>query len=159
MKLPVLIALLFALLFLPPAQISAATSDEAAMEKMNRSLLPAEVAGSTIPPQKSIFRPFLGSLSSLSTFLGRMFGLSINLSSPKDFANRSEVNFNSSLPEFGQDQKGEILNQPGSIWGRAGIYGSQLPEFSGGDPQSIREFEQAYEQAHFPEGVHPITGQ
>lgn len=130
--------------------LSKSTSHEQAVYNLNQGLNPSELASVTRPKDENIFTS-LGNL--LASAINSLLGFSI-FNVPKYYA-QSETIHGSYLPEEVATSSSSSANQlKGFLGGSTGFYGATLPDLGASD---IKQSEELYQQAYFPEEVKPIT--
>lgn len=167
----VLSVLLFLLLILPFSKVLAATSEEQAIYDLNNGSLPKEAVITTTDKQEGfitqasnfVIGPILYIVNGVSGIAGLGSLFQKPPSKPVQLISQSGSIHKSDLPaELTPPENAGIVDKvKGFLGNSTGFYPVDLPDFlkSTGLGPEITKRERAYEQANFPEGVHPITGQ
>lgn len=156
-----LVSSLFFLILTAP--ILAATSnqplipDEQAVYNLNQNLLAPEAVKDT-PVEQNLIGEITSSIGSfISQSLTKLSSISFN--GPKFFAQSQSIN-QAQIPTEVQPQSPNILEKlKGFLGGRTGVYSVSLPDTVGKSSDNVGEREKQFQQANFPPGVSPITGQ
>lgn len=151
--------------------IKAATSEEQAIYDLNNSSLPKDAVVTTTDEQEGLLTkasnfvlgPILYVVNGASSVVGLGQLFKSPPKKPVQLITQSGSIHRSDLPaELAPPENAGIVDKvKGYLGNTAGFYPVDLPEFLKGNTSehAITDREKAYEQANFPEGVHPITGQ
>ncbi len=132
--------------------------EEKAVYKLNQGLLPEQLAKEQQPPvtEPDILKRFFDNLGKLigGIFSGLFFNTIID--NPKMYVQSGNVDQSSVPGELVPKTDNVTQNIQDFLGKSTGIYGANLPkEVQGSD---IKESERGFEQANFPAGINPITG-
>lgn len=117
-------------------------------------LLPNPVATASTPANPNIFQQFFDSLGNLlgNLFSGQFFQ---PISDPLKMFAQTENLHQSYLPEELKPSEGTPTSQIQTLI--QDNYNKDMPKEVRGE--NIQDSEKYYEEAHFPPGIHPLTGQ
>lgn len=133
-----------------PATTNLPTSDEVAVENLNQGLLPPDINQDIKPQEKNIFQQIIAFLTNLLGFKPTF---------PEIFHPRSDIQQNIHIPpEFKPQSDEENTLLPKFLGEEVGIYSVTVPSQINQQSINTRGFENTFEQANFPPGIHPITG-
>ncbi len=143
------------------AQTPCPNPEECAIYNLNQNRLP-EGAIPTPPPSTDTSNPianFLSKITSLvSSKLGELFYHQPGDKS-KTFLESGSVQQSELPPELKPNPSVSAEAQlKGNLGGSSGYYGAELPQVEP-DQNGVGVSEKFYEQANFPVGIHPVTGQ
>ncbi len=135
------------------------TPEEQAVYNIDNGQFPESIDQGALPPQtqQNIF-------SGIGNLIGGFFSSIGALFSP-NHPDQLVVQSSKSSQVIVPDQiKQQVDQKPAdertkSYFGNStGVYGAQMPDIQN-QQNNVGAYEQTYEQANFPDGIHPITGQ
>lgn len=133
------------------------TPEEQAVYNIDSGQLPILVDQTPPDTSSNIFSGIAGAIGSLFSSIGALF----NPTHPDQLVNQSSKSTQVIVPDQIKqeiDQKNPDDRTKAYFGKSTGVYGAQLPDIQD-QKDTVGDYEQTYEQANFPDGVHPITRQ
>ncbi|QQG43760.1 MAG: hypothetical protein HYW45_01925 [Candidatus Daviesbacteria bacterium] len=141
------------LLLATPIQAITINSEEQAVYNLNQNLLAPEAVKDKLPNQDLVSQ-ILSGIGNFFSELVSKAGQTLNI---EKFFVQSETIQQTQTPPDVKLQGTPIEQLKSFLRGPTGVYGTDLPTLPG--VEKVKDYEETYQQANFPEGVKPVTEQ